>query len=74
MQITNSYYWFKEALSPEVCQKIIDIGTERIDSLKKEGQNVSATTAGYNHKQGLEEQGLKVQAANEKTNEELITE
>ena len=74
MQVKNSYYWFKEALSPEICQKIVDQGIKQIEAEKSAGRNVSATTFGDNHKQGLEEQGLKPEAQNDKTTEEVKTE
>ena len=74
MQVKNSYFWFKQALSPEVCQKIVDQGIKQIEAEKAAGRNVSATTFGDNHKQGLEEQGLKPEAQNDKTTEEVKTE
>jgi PKHD-type hydroxylase len=74
MQVKNSYFWFKEALSPEVCQKIVDQGIKQIEHEKSAGKNVAATTFGDNHKQGLEEQGLKPEAQADKTTEEIKTE
>jgi len=74
MQVKNSYFWFKEALSPEVCQKIVDQGIKQIEQEKAAGKNVAATTFGDNHKQGLEEQGLKPEAQADKTTEEVKTE
>ena len=74
MQVKNTYYWFKQALSPEVCQKIIDKGTKQIDDEKSKGKSVSATTFGDNHKQGLEEKGLKAVAQADKTIEQVKTE
>ncbi len=43
MLIKNSYYYFTNALTPEQCQKIIDLGIEGLQP---------ATTMGFNHKQG----------------------
>ena len=43
MLIKNSYYYFQNALTPEQCQKIIDLGIEGLQP---------ATTMGFNHKQG----------------------
>ena len=37
MQVQNSYYYFKEALSPENCKKIIDEGIKELDRIKKAG-------------------------------------
>ena len=28
MQVQNTYFWFKSALTPEQCQKIIDLGDD----------------------------------------------
>jgi len=74
MQVKNSYYWFEKALSPEVCEKIIKYGCEKIEKEKNEGRDVSATTIGYNHKQGLESEGIKAQPRGDKTAEEAKTE
>ena len=74
MQIKNSYYFFKEALTPEECQRIIDQGNKQIEEDKTAGRYVSATTFGNNHKQGLESEGLKPEAQADKTTEEVKTE
>ena len=74
MQVKNSYFWFKEALTPEECQRIIDQGNKQIDRDKSAGRDVSATTFGNNHKQGLEEEGIKAEAQADKTTEEVKTE
>lgn len=74
MQIKNSYFWFKEALTPEECQRIIDQGNKQIESEKAQGRSVNATTFGDNHKQGLEEKGFKGEAQADKTIEEVKTE
>jgi PKHD-type hydroxylase len=46
MQLTNQYYFFKEAIPPETCQRIIDLGLEKIEKQKSEGRNVEAYTYG----------------------------
>ena len=74
MQVKNYYYYFKSALTPEECQRIIEQGNKLITENKNSGIDVSATTFGNNHKQGLEAEGLKVEAQNDKTNEVLKTE
>lgn len=53
MQLTNYYYYFKNALSPEVCQKIIDHGLETIKREKELGNNTSAYTFGDNQKDAM---------------------
>ena len=55
MQVQNTYYWFKSALSPDQCQKIIDMGTKKIDSIKNSGGSAEATTHGNNHKQAFKD-------------------
>ena len=55
MQVKNSYYYFKSALSPDQCQRIIDMGKERIANIKKSGGSAEATTFGNNHKQAMKE-------------------
>ncbi len=55
MQVQNTYYWFKSALSPDQCQKIIDMGTEKINNIKNSGGSAEATTYGNNHKQAFKD-------------------
>ena len=74
MQVQNTYYFFKSALTPEQCQKIIDLGVTEIDNIKKAGGSTEATTFGNNHKQGLEQEGIKAEAQADKTTEEVKTE
>ena len=35
MNLHNDYYWFKEAISNEVCDKIIDMGENRLKELRE---------------------------------------
>jgi PKHD-type hydroxylase len=71
MQIQNTYFWFKEALTPEQCQKIINLGVGEIDNIKKAGGVTEATTFGNNHKQAFEKTGREVIPQQDKTIEEL---
>ena len=71
MQVKNSYYWFKEALTPDQCQKIIDLGTSQIENIKKKGGTAEATTMGDNHKQAFEKKGVNVIPQEDKTNDEI---
>ena len=71
MQVQNTYYFFKSALTPEQCQKIIDLGVGQIDSIKKAGGSTEATTFGNNHKQAFEKTGKEVIPQQDKTVEEL---
>ena len=71
MQVQNSYFWFKSALTPEQCQKIIDLGVSEIERIKKAGGRVDATTHGNNDKISMIEKGLDVKPQVDKTIEEL---
>jgi len=71
MQVQNSYYFFKSALTPDQCQKIIDLGVSEINRIKKTGGSVEATTFGNNHKQGLEKLGKSVAPQEDKTIEDF---
>lgn len=53
MQVQNSYFWFDKALTPEQCQKIIDMGKKTLDNIKKSGGSTEGTTFGNNHKQAM---------------------
>jgi len=72
MQVQNSYYFFKSALTPDQCKKIIDYGVSEMTNIKKDGGSTEATTFGDNHKQAFEkEEGKKVIPQHDKTIEEL---
>ena len=55
MQVQNSYYWFKSALTPEQCKKIVNMGKKQLDDIKKKGGTTEATTFGNNHKQAMKD-------------------
>jgi PKHD-type hydroxylase len=46
MQLINSYYWFKEAISPENCEKIIAMGEEKLTKAEMDGISTEAYTYG----------------------------
>ena len=71
MQVQNTYFWFKSALTPEQCQKIIDLGVNEIDRIKKAGGRTDATTFGDNDKVSMIEKGFNVKPQEDKTIEEL---
>lgn len=50
MQLKNSYYYFLSVISPDTCQKIIDLGLSEIEKLKSQGKSVEAVTFGDSHK------------------------
>ena len=62
MLIQNSYYFFQSALTPDMCQKIIELGEKGIEQDKKNHGSSVATTMGYNHKQGDVEEKAKPMA------------
>ncbi len=71
MQVQNSYFYFKSALTPDNCQKIIDRGMSEIERIKKSGGSAEATTFGNNHKQAFEKDGKEVIPQQDKTIEEI---
>ena len=70
MQVRNSYYWFKEALTPDQCQRIIDMGVAELDKIKKAGGQTEATTFGDNAKHNFEKKGIQAKPLADKTNED----
>jgi len=71
MIIRNSYFWIQSALTPDQCQKIIDLGLSEIDRVKKAGGSTEATTFDDSHKQALEKSGEPISPQADKTVEEL---
>jgi PKHD-type hydroxylase len=53
MQLKNSYYFFKSAIEPEVCQKIIDLGTSKIIDNERLGISTDAYTFGDSQKSAM---------------------
>ena len=71
MQVKNTYYYFKEALTTDQCQKIIDMGDKTISENKKAGKSTEATTFGNNHKQAMLKMNENVTPQGEKTVDEI---
>ena len=67
MEVNNYYYWFKEALSPKVCEDIISHGLSTIIKNKRKGLSTTAMTHGNSQKK----EGDKKESISEKTNEEV---
>lgn len=44
MLLQNAYYYFKEAIPPEVCQRIINLGLAKIEEQKRLGNSVEGNT------------------------------
>tara|TARA_S200000501_G_scaffold161950_1_gene152718 strand:- start:236 stop:988 length:753 start_codon:yes stop_codon:yes gene_type:complete len=68
MQLKNSYFYFKSAISPEQCKKIIDLGKSQIEEDKKLGIATHGTTGGNREKQSLNDNAVPL---NDKTYSEL---
>ena len=71
MQVQNSYYYFTEALSPENCKKIIDMGIKELDRIKKLGGSTEAVTFGDNHKGNMLKINPDVKPQEDKTLDQL---
>ena len=71
MQVQNSYYWFKSALTKEQCQKIIDMGENKLESIKKSGGSTEGTTFGNNHKQAMKNAKPQVDKTIEEVKQEI---
>lgn len=46
MDLANKFYYFKKALDKATCEKIIQLGKDKIQLEKSKGQSVEGTTAG----------------------------
>ena len=70
MNLENSYYWFKEIISPEDCKKIINLGLSTLENYKKNGVDTSGITYG-----GMEKQSkIKAIPLEDKTLQDLAKE
>jgi len=55
MQLKYQYYYFKSAIPPETCQRIIDMGVARMEEEKAKGYSVEAYTHGDLQKGAVED-------------------
>lgn len=53
MQLKNSYYYFKSAIDPDICQKIINLGISKITEAEAQGINTEAYTFGNSQKSAM---------------------
>lgn len=53
MELFNNYMYYQNALSPELCQKIIHYGKQKLEFNKNQGLNTSAHTANSREKQSV---------------------
>jgi PKHD-type hydroxylase len=51
MILEHNYYWFKSALSPETCNRIIDAGLVKMEQFEKEFGKKSTDATTFDHKQ-----------------------
>ena len=50
MNLHYQYYWFKEVIPHDVCDKIIKMGNEQIELIRKDGGDASGITRGGGEK------------------------
>jgi PKHD-type hydroxylase len=50
MDLKNNYWWFGSALSPDQCDRLIELGEAKIQKAKGQGKSTIATTAEPLHK------------------------
>ena len=50
MNLHYQYYWFKEVIPHDMCDKIIQMGNKRIKQSKNNGNDASGTTSGGTEK------------------------
>ena len=50
MKLSYQYYYFKQAIPPDTCKRIIDMGVEKIEKEKKQGNSTEAYTFGDEQK------------------------
>jgi PKHD-type hydroxylase len=74
MQCKNLYYWFKSALTPDQCQRLIDSGLSQMKKEEESGRSVEATTFGRNDKHAMLEKNQNVTPQADKTIDELRSE
>jgi len=53
MNLKYNYYYFKSVISPEDCQKIIDLGLKNMSVLESKGENIYGKTGGSYEKQSM---------------------
>jgi PKHD-type hydroxylase len=68
MELRNTYYYFKSALDPETCAKIIKLGTDKIAANKAAGLSTEAYTFGDTQKSKM---GADAQPQGELAKDEL---
>ena len=50
MQLSNQYYYFKNAIPPDTCKRILDLGISKIESERAKGNSVEGVTFGNEQK------------------------
>ena len=68
MDLKHHYYYFKESITKDVCEKIISLGEQLIKENKEKGVNTTAVTMGGEEKGGRNSGNYSL---NDKTLEEI---
>lgn len=53
MQLSNYYYYFKSAISPDVCERIIGLGLKTLNQAESKGESTDAYTFGGREKAAM---------------------
>ena len=60
MKLLHPYISYKEAINPDVCQKIISLGLSKIEENKKKGISTQGSTLNEKHKNRVENDNILV--------------
>ena len=69
MKLKYPYISYKEAIKPDICQKIISLGLSNIEENKKKGISTLGTTLNEKHQKDIDLERNKI--SSDKTNEEI---
>jgi hypothetical protein len=71
MKLLHPYISYKEAIKPDICQKIISLGLSNIEENKKKGISTHGYTLNEKHKSHEGNKVIKDITLSDKTNEEI---
>ncbi len=74
MQLKYSYFYFKSAIPPETCQRIIDLGKSKLESERSQGLNVEAYTFGDRQKGALSDAPAQGELSRQELKKQGVTE
>ena len=74
MNLHYQYYWFKEVIPHDVCDKLIKMGNEQIELVKKEGGDRlwKAIVQGFAYCQGTKSKRMVIVAQDEELKSDMI--